>query len=145
MDRTLLDTDIFSELLKGRNAAVAARAKNYRAAHGQFTICAITVMEIVQGLHKKGAVAQMRRFIDVMDAAEVLDFDRPAAEIAGRIFADLERGGSPIGRADPMIAGIALHHGLILASSNTDHFQRIQALGYALKLDDWRHKPEGRQ
>jgi tRNA(fMet)-specific endonuclease VapC len=31
-------------------------------------------------------------------------FDRPAAELAGRIAADLEHVGRPIGLADPMIA-----------------------------------------
>lgn len=66
------------------------------------------------------------------------DCDRPAAELAGRIFADLERTGQPIGRADPMIAGIALHHGLVLVTANTDHFRRIADLGYSLELEKWR-------
>jgi len=37
-----------------------------------------------------------------------------------------------------MIAAIALRHGLVLVTGNTDHYQRIQALGYPLKLDNWR-------
>jgi tRNA(fMet)-specific endonuclease VapC len=69
---------------------------------------------------------------------EVLDFDRPAAELAGRIAGDLERVGRPIGVADPMIAAIALIHGLELVTGNTAHFQRIQQLGYPLTLANWR-------
>jgi predicted nucleic acid-binding protein len=37
-----------------------------------------------------------------------------------------------------LIAGIALRHGLTLVSGNVAHFQRIQALGYSLKLENWR-------
>jgi len=65
-------------------------------------------------------------------------FDRSCAETAGKIYADLERTGQPIGRADPMIAAIAIQHNLTLVSGNTDHYQRIQNLGYSLKIENWR-------
>jgi predicted nucleic acid-binding protein len=58
--------------------------------------------------------------------------------LAGRIYADLERTGQPIGRADPIIAGIAMQHGLLLVTGNQNHYQRIQVLGYDLKLANWR-------
>jgi predicted nucleic acid-binding protein len=45
------------------------------------------------------------------------------------ILQGVERIGQPIGTADPMIAAIALHHGLELATGNTTHFQRVQQLG----------------
>jgi predicted nucleic acid-binding protein len=38
----------------------------------------------------------------------------------------------------PMIAAIALRHSLTLVTGNLSHYQRIQALGYGLKLDNWR-------
>lgn len=138
MNRSLLDTDIFSEVLKERNQAVARAAKNYRAAFVRFTISAITVMEIVEGLHKKGNFGSVSRFMELVDASEVLDFDRPAAELAGTISADLLKTGQPIGRADPMIAAIAIRHGLVLATANIQHFERVQALGYSLELANWR-------
>jgi tRNA(fMet)-specific endonuclease VapC len=68
----------------------------------------------------------------------VIPFDRAAAELAGRIAGELERIGQPIGTADPMIAAIALHHGLELVTGNTAHFQRIQQIGYPLTLINWR-------
>jgi predicted nucleic acid-binding protein len=58
--------------------------------------------------------------------------------MAGRIYADLERIGQPIGRADPIIAAIALRYDLTLITGNVAHYQRIQTLGYGLKLDNWR-------
>jgi tRNA(fMet)-specific endonuclease VapC len=64
--------------------------------------------------------------------------DAVSAELAGRIYADLERLGQPIGRADPMIAAIALRHDLTLVTGNLSHYRRIQALGHNLQLDNWR-------
>ncbi|WP_226889559.1 hypothetical protein [Nostoc sp. MG11] len=60
------------------------------------------------------------------------------AELAGRIYADLERTGQPIGLADAMIAAIAIQQDLTLVSGNLSHYQRIKVLGYSLKLDNWR-------
>lgn len=138
MKRSLLDTDIFSEVLKNRNPAVAETAATYRATFGRFTISTITVMEVVKGLHKKGQADRLALFLGRLSSEQVLPFDGAVAELAGRIYADLERSGQPIGRADPMIASIALHHGLVLATANTEHFRRIQTLGYPLELQNWR-------
>lgn len=138
MKPALLDTDVFSEILKGRNRAVRATAKNYRAAFGHITISVITVLEITQGLYRKGQSIGLTRFAELADASEILQLDRPIAEIAGRIFANLDRTGQPIGWADPIIAAIAVHHGLALATGNASHFQRIADLGYGLELQNWR-------
>ena len=138
MNKSLLDTDILSEFFKGVNAQVAARATAYIAAFGRLTISAVTLMEVVKGFHKANRPDRIQALRNSLASEEVLDFDQPSAELAGRIAADLERSGQPIGAADPMIAAIALTHGLTLVTGNTAHFQRIQALGYPLKLEDWR-------
>jgi len=44
----------------------------------------------------------------------------------------------PIGCADPIIAAIALENNLVLTTGNLRHYQRIEALGYSLKLDNWK-------
>jgi tRNA(fMet)-specific endonuclease VapC len=138
MDKTLLDTDIFSEILKGIDRNVAAKAIAYRALFGQYTISTITVMEIVKGLHKMRRNDRLQQFLDGLSAVNLLTLDVHSAELAGRIYADLERTGQPIGRADPMIAAIAIQYGMTLISGNQAHYQRIQALGYDLKLSNWR-------
>jgi len=38
VDKAILGTDIFSEILKGKNRAVAARAAEYRASFGRLVI-----------------------------------------------------------------------------------------------------------
>ena len=138
MSKALLDTDIFSEVLKGVDQRVIARAATYQATYGHYTISSITVMEIVKGFHKLQREDRIQRFRAILPNVEVLAIDTPVAELAGRIYADLERTGQPIGRADPIVAACALHHGLVLVTGNTGHYARIQALGHNLHLDNWR-------
>ncbi len=138
MDKVLLDTDIFSEILKGVDRTVVARAVAYRVALGRYTLSVVTVMEIVKGLHKIRREDRVQQFLAGLPTVEVLPFDLQSAELAGRIYADLERLGQTIGRADPMIAALALHHNLILVTGNQTHYRRIQKVGYDLQLDNWR-------
>jgi tRNA(fMet)-specific endonuclease VapC len=138
LNKSLLDTDIFSDITKGVNETVAAHATTYRKAFARYTISAITLMEVVRGYQKKQALRQLQSFMTAIASEEVIPFDRAAAELAGRIAGELERIGQPIGLADPKIAALALTHGLDLATANTAHFQRVQNLGYPLILVNWR-------
>lgn len=138
MNKVLLDTDIYSEVLKAADQTVRANAIAYRQAHGLLTLSAITLMEITYGHCQKQASRQLQHFLASVSLEEVLPFDRPIAELAGRIIGELARTGRPIGIADPMIAAVSLHHGLDLVTGNTAHFQRIQQLGYPLTLINWR-------
>jgi tRNA(fMet)-specific endonuclease VapC len=138
LNKSLLDTDIFSEITKGVNATVTAHATAYRQAFSRYTISAVTFMEVVHGYQKKQATRQLQNFLAAVASEEVIPFDWPDAELAGRIAGGLERIGHPIGLADPMIAALALTHGLELVTGNTAHFQRVQHLGYPLILVNWR-------
>ncbi len=138
MNRALLDTDIYSEVLRGVNATVAAHALAYRQAQGRLTLSVITVMEMVKGLQKAQRPQKIAALLANTAAEETLEFGQSAAETSGRIWGDLERIGHPIGMADPMIAALALVHGLELVTGNTAQYQRIQQLGYPLTLVNWR-------
>ncbi len=142
MNKALIDTDVFSELGKGVDPKVIGNGKTYRRSHGRYTISTITVMEIVRGLQRTQSARRLQTFLASIATEEILSFDEPAAELAGRIAGELERSGQPIGVADPMIAAIALHHGLELVTGNTAHFQRIQMLGHPLTLVNWRESKE---
>ena len=138
MNKALLDTDIFSEILKAKNAAVVSKAVEYKENFEQFTISVITVMEVVKGLHKMGRADALKKFLNGLQAIEVISFDENCSIIAGKMFADLENTGQPIGRADPMISAIAIEHDLMLITGNTAHYERLQKLGYSLKIDNRR-------
>jgi tRNA(fMet)-specific endonuclease VapC len=134
----LLDTDNYSEVIKGINPMVTQNAIAYRRANGVLTLSVVTVMEIVRGFQQNQSIRRLTDFLTAVASEEVLIFDQPAAELAGRIEGELVRTGRPIGMADTTIAAVALTRGLELSSGNTAHFQRVQQLGYPLILVNWR-------
>ena len=138
MNRALLDTDVFSEFLKGHDPKVGQNAADYRQEFGPLSISVVTVMEIIKGLHKMRREMEIQTFLSRLSAAEVLGFDIASAQLAGRIHADLERSGQPIGWADTVIAAIPLQHRLDLVTGNTSHYERIQQIGHPLVLINWR-------
>ncbi|AGA30418.1 PIN domain-containing protein [Singulisphaera acidiphila] len=138
MNKALLDTDTYSEILKAVNPAIAQNAVTYRQQNRVLSVSAITVMEIVYGFQRVQNVRRLQDFLTAVALEEVLEFERNTTELAGRIAGDLDRTGQTIGKADPMIAAVALQHGLELVTGNTAHYQRIQQLGYSLTLVNWR-------
>ncbi|QDT76001.1 PIN domain-containing protein [Lacipirellula limnantheis] len=138
MERSLLDTDVYSEILRSKNPKIVERSDIYRAQFDRFTLSTVTVVELVSGLQRLQRNARIEALLDALDAEEVLPIDLDSATIAGRIHGDLVRTGRTIGHADPMIAAVAIRYALTLVTGNTQHFQRIVDLGYPLRLDDWR-------
>lgn len=138
MNKALLDTDIYSEILKAVNPTIARNATAYRQAHGFLTISVITVMEVIQGLQRVQGYSRIQNFRNAIASEDILLFDQAAADLAGQIAGDLDRVGRPIGRCDPMIAALAITHGLELVTGNTVHYQRLHPLGYPLTLVNWR-------
>jgi tRNA(fMet)-specific endonuclease VapC len=138
VNKVLLDTDTYSEVRKAINSTVVQNATTYRRLHSIYTNSVITVMEVVQGYQRVNNTRRLQAFSNSVASEEVISSRKTAAELAGRIAGDLERTGQPIGRADPMIAAIALENGLELATGNTSHYQRVQQLGYPLNLVNWR-------
>ncbi|MCU0657685.1 MAG: PIN domain-containing protein [Polyangiaceae bacterium] len=138
MRERLLDTDILSEILRGQNPHVSARARAYEAAHSHLATSAITVMEIVKGYQRAARKRELGEFLLLLPSLRLLPFDHDEAEVAGRIYGDLERTGRTIGRADPMIASVAIVRSVVLVTGNTAHYQNIIDLGYELELENWR-------
>jgi len=138
VNKALLDTDTLSEIGKGKDPAIVASARTYRRAFGRFFFSTVTVFEIVRGYQKAQLLQRLNAFLASIASEEVLPLGVAAAELAGRITGDLDRLGQPIGRADPMIAAIAIDQGLELVTGNTAHYRRIQQIGYPLTLVDWR-------
>jgi tRNA(fMet)-specific endonuclease VapC len=101
-------------------------------------VSVVTVLEVVQGFHRVQNARRLLNFLNAVAMEQVIVFDQPAAELARRSSGDMDRTGQVIGLADPMIAAVALHHGLQLVTGNTAHFQRIQQFGYLLTLANWR-------
>jgi predicted nucleic acid-binding protein len=93
LNKALLETDTLSEISKGVNLTVAANATAYRRAFGRYTISTVSVMEIVRGFQQNQSTRRLQAFVASLATVEILPFDLPDAELAGRIAGDLERVG----------------------------------------------------
>ena len=137
MTEPLLDTDIVSEILKGKNANVAAHAGRHFAEFGRCRFSAITWYEIVRGLKSKQATAQLADFrtVAARSLVEPITFD--LLEAASDLWAEARRQGHPAEDADLLIAATALRSGGALVTGNLTHFSWIPGL----TLLDWRAEP----
>src|SRR5262249_16599542 len=125
--KALLDTDTLSAVMKGNPVAVA-RARDYLAEHGTFTLSIITRYEILRGLKAKNATTQVHAFDRLCESSIVVPLTDEVAVRAADIYAGLKQRGEPIGDADILIGASALAHGLAVVTNNEDHFRRIPGL-----------------
>jgi len=126
MLRYLLDTNICIYVLRHRPGHVRD-AFNRHAAH--LATSTVVLGELLYGAEKSAYpernLEQVEQF---MARIEVLPFDDAAASHFGSIRAELERGGTPIGAYDLMIAGHARSAGLRLVTNNEKEFARVPGL-----------------
>jgi len=138
MNKVLLDTDILSDILKGKNPIVMKRAAEYLAVEGRYTTSVLSVMEVVRGFHRIGAVDRANQFVSFLSEVEILPFDTESAILAGRIDAALTNRGRIIGVADVAIAACALRQGHPVCTGNREHYEYVQDAGFPLVLHNWR-------
>jgi predicted nucleic acid-binding protein len=112
---------------------VTANAGSYVRQFGQLVFSEFNYYEVTRGLKAAGAAAQLARFEVFCQAQRILPFSHEAAVIAADIWAALKREGRLIGEIDVLIASVAIHEGLALATHNGAHFSRINGL----TLVDW--------
>jgi predicted nucleic acid-binding protein len=126
MDRMILDTDVFSYLLKHDT-----RAAWYRDQIGQATSCLsfITVAELKRWALAHSWGVQRRRLLEAAIAdTVVLPFDSAMADHWATVMVHRSKIGRPIECGDCWIAAAALHHGLALLSHNAKHYESIPSL-----------------
>jgi tRNA(fMet)-specific endonuclease VapC len=140
MGKSLVDTDILSEYLRGKNVHVRNRAREYIREHGRLAISAVTIFEVVRGRHQANQLEPAAKFVAwAKTNADVLDFDPVCAERAGEIAGAMLRVGTPLAVADVIIGATAVAHGLALVTGNTKHYERLVTFG--LRLENWRDVP----
>src|SRR5438552_287800 len=97
MDAALLDTDILSEVLKQRNAAVATKAVAYLQVHSQFAISSITRYEVRRGHLVKNALKALTRFERFCSHNLVIGVSDAILDRAADLWAQARRVGNPCG------------------------------------------------
>ena len=130
--RYMLDTNICIYAIKHKPERVFNELKK----HDPQGVCisSVTYAELVHGVEKSAAVEKNRLALSLLLAnIEIMDFDVEAANCYGRIRAELERKGIPIGPLDMMIAGHAHSLGYMLVTNNVKEFIRIEGL----QIENW--------
>lgn len=127
--RYMLDTNICIYLIKHKPLQVFEKLQEHNP--DEICISTVTYAELVHGVEKSKAVERNRLALTILlSNIEILDFDMKAAEEYGRIRADLEKKGTPIGPLDMMIAGHAKSLGYTIVTNNVGEFKRVEGLQY---------------
>lgn len=128
----LLDTNICIYIIKRRPPQVLERFRSRNL--GEIGISAITVAELSYGVQKSQRVAQNQVALEqFLLPLALLEFDEAAALTYGKIRAELERQGNPIGSLDLLIAAQALNRGITLVTNNRGEFERVDGLA----IENW--------
>ncbi len=134
MESTILDSDILSELLKQRNAAVNANAEAYLKVHGAFSFSMFTYYEITRGCREKNSASLIARFKVFCDASNIYPITQDIFERAADLWVEARRNGLPHSDSDLLIAATAMENSLALITGNVAHFSWIAGL----KVLNWR-------
>ena len=132
MNRYIIDTNIWSALLRGNTPALYERF--VRLTPQQVFMSSVVYGELELGFQKGDQTAKRRQALDgLLDLSTHLVIDVEVAKTYAQVRAVLEAQGTPIGRNDTWIAAEGLHHQLIVVTDNTKEFERVAQL----KLENW--------
>ena len=128
----LLDANTCIKFLNGQSDSVRRRFESLSTA--DLSLCSIVKAELLYGAMKSARrQANLERLNRFFDRFISYPFDDAAAEVCGRIRAQLSRPGRPIGPNDLLIASIALCRQLTLVTHNLGEFSRVEGLVF----EDW--------
>lgn len=130
----LLDTCVVSDFIKGDPNTLQHL---HEKSPNQIAISTITSMEIAYGLALNPERAKKIRLVyqDFLKVINLIPFEDEDAICCGRLRAELQQQGKPIGAYDCLIGSTALNRDMILVSSNLREFSRIKGL----QFENWRN------
>lgn len=132
MIRFLLDTNACVEIIRRRSQRVLARLRKCRV--GAVGISSITYGELHYGVCRSSdPLRNLIALTQFCAALHIAPFDDRAAASYGRVRADLEHLGRPVGPLDTLIAAHALSLNVVLVTDNQREFIRIPGL----RLQNW--------
>ena len=125
----LLDTNAVIAILNKKSNFIT-KLKQYRPT--DFGIPAIVLFELYYGAEKSQRTEENLANIERLPF-EIVPFSAIDARLCGKIRADLEKIGKPIGAYDVQIAAQAKSRNLTLITHNVKEFQHVNDLA----IQDW--------
>jgi len=124
--RYMLDTNVLSDVLKNPQGKAAERIRSL-APKSVYT-STVVAGELCYGVEKKSSATLRTRVTQFLHHVPVLPLDAVCADTYGKIRAELEGKGLPIGANDLWIAAHALTLAMVLVTHNTKEFSRVRGL-----------------
>lgn len=130
--RYLLDTNVVSHIMQGRDAALLARLTQVPV--GQAAMSSITLAELEYGLHRKGQPPRLRQALtEVLLRMDVMPWDEQVATCYGELCNSLETRGISLSDFDMMIAAHAVAVDITLVSRDKA-FAQVPAERLSLEI-----------
>jgi tRNA(fMet)-specific endonuclease VapC len=127
----LLDTNILSDIMRHAQGRCARRANSEPPSN--LCTSVIVASELQFGAVRRGSERLTARLHDLLASIPVLPFEAPADHVYGRIRAQMEQAGTPIGHMDLLIAAQALAQGHVLVTDNEREFRQVEGL----QVENW--------
>ena len=126
--RTVIDTDILIDLLRNVKKVVGFLAEIEERGK-LLSTTAVNAFELYHGANKsREREHNLLATRKLLNRLILLPLELRSAETAGRIYAELETKGQPIGLRDALIGAITLTKGYTIITRNVEHFQKITGL-----------------
>lgn len=126
-----LDTNVCIRCIQTPSDKMARHLREVPAK--DVVVCSVVRAELAYGVNKSVRPQMALVHEAFLAPYSCADFDAASAQVFGRLRADLERRGTPIGPYDLQIAAIAIATGLTLITHNVREFSRVDGLKWA----DW--------
>ena len=123
------------DIYYGSPALVRRRFTDTLATRARIAISTIAIYELWYGVSKSNRTEENSARLEAFLAGplETIALDDDDSRIGGRIRAQLERAGTPIGAYDILIAAQAVRQNAVLVTANVNEFERIAGL----RVEDW--------
>lgn len=128
----VLDTNTCIKVLNGSSSAVLKNIK--QADDDEVVIPSVVRYELFYGAYKSNNSEKTLNVLsDFLSVFRSLELDDPIARTAGKIRAELDEKGTPIGPYDVLIAAFVRYYDFILVTHNVGEFSRVEGL----QIEDW--------
>jgi len=127
----LLDTNILSDLIRNPLGMIAARIE--KTGEDAIATSIVVACELRYGAERRRSERLTQRVEELLSLMPVLPFKDAADTHYGRIRAELEQRGTPIGANDTLIAAHAMSLDATLVTDNVREFERVTGL----TIENW--------
>lgn len=132
MQRYMLDTNVVSHIMQGRDADLLARLVQVPV--GQVVISSVTLAELEYGLHRKGHPERLKNAMaQVLLRMDVLPWDEAVAKCYGGFCCALEAQGIHLSDLDMMIAA----HAVAVDATLVSRDKAFSKIPQRLRLEVW--------